>query len=41
MLNKITLPNQYIDKFETKLNESSSFDEVKYYIRHLNGDVIL
>lgn len=41
MLNRVTLPNSYNEKFEKKFNESVNFDEVKFYKRYLDNDVIL
>ena len=41
MVNRITLPSQYDDKLDFKLNSSPGFDEVKYYKKYLDNDIIL
>ena len=41
MINRITLPNQYDSKLDLKLNSSPGFDEVKYYKKYLDNDIIL
>jgi hypothetical protein len=41
MINKITLPTVYDDKLQTKLESSPTFDEVKYYKKYLDNDIIL
>lgn len=41
MINKITLPSVYEDKLYNKLDNSPTFDEVKYYKKYLDDDIIL
>ena len=41
MLNRITLPTSYEDKFNLKINESSTFNEVKFYTKYLDDDILL
>lgn len=41
MINKITLPSAYEDKLNSKLESSPTFDEVKYYKKYLDDNIIL
>ena len=41
MLNKITLPQMYESKLNTRLETTPSFDEVKYYKKYLDDEIIL
>lgn len=41
MINKVTLPVVYDDKLQSKLESSPTFDEVKYYKKYLDNDIIL
>lgn len=41
MISSITLPNSYNDKFSKKQDKSTGFDEVKYYSKYLEDDIIL
>lgn len=41
LLNKITLPSAYEDKLNTKLDNSPTFNEVKYYKKYLDDNIIL
>lgn len=41
MINRVTLPSTYEDKLTTKLENSPAFDEVKYYKKYLDSDIIL
>lgn len=41
MINKVTLPAVYDDKLQSKLESSPTFDEVKYYKKYLDNDIIL
>ena len=41
MINRITLPNIINNKLEARLNESPTFNEVKYYTKYLDQEIIL
>lgn len=41
MINRVTLPNVYFDKLDNKLDNYPNFDEVKFYKKYLNDDIIL
>ena len=41
MINRVTLPSVIDTKLEERLNESPTFNEVKYYTKYLDQDIVL
>ena len=40
LLNRFTLPEQFANRLDEKLASSPSFDEVNYYRRHMEDDLL-
>ena len=40
LLNRFTLPEQFANRLDEKLASSPSFDEVSYYRRHMEDDLL-
>ena len=40
LLNRFTLPDQFSNRLDDKIANSPSFDEVSYYRRHMEDDLI-
>lgn len=41
LLDRITLPNEYLNRLKTKIDISPSFNEVNYYKKYLNSESVI